>query len=117
FGRLVQGERTLDRAQGGLGIGRTLVRTLTELHGGTVTADSPGPGLGSVFTVRMPRMEVSATLGHGHGRPKPPAIRRRVLIVEDNDDASELLKLLLEQEGHAAYDAVEPTDAERAAAP
>jgi len=115
FGLFVQGEHTLDRAQGGLGIGLTLVRTLVELHGGTVTADSPGPGLGSVFTVRMPRMEVSATLGHGHGRPKPPAIRRRVLIVEDNDDAREMLKLLLEHEGHEVYEAVDGTEAVRAA--
>src|SRR5439155_310572 len=101
FGLFVQGERTLDRAQGGLGIGLTLVRTLTELHGGTVTADSPGPGLGSVFTVRLRRVEMPETGEHADRRPH--AIRRRVLIVEDNDDAREMLKLLLEHEGHEVY--------------
>src|SRR3989440_4473124 len=113
FGLFVQGERTLDRAQGGLGIGLTLVRTLTELHGGTVTADSPGPGLGSVFTVRLRRVEVPETVEHGV--PRPHAIRRRVLIVEDNDDAREMLKLLLEHEGHEVYEAVAGTEALRAA--
>ena len=113
FDLFVQGERTLDRAQGGLGIGLTLVRTLTELHGGTVTADSPGPGLGSVFTVRLRRVEVPATVEHAG--PRPYAIRRRVLIVEDNDDAREMLKTLLEHEGHEVYAAVDGTEAVRAA--
>jgi two-component system CheB/CheR fusion protein len=112
FGLFVQGERTLDRAQGGLGIGLTLVRTLTELHGGTVTADSPGPGLGSVFTVRLRRVEVPTL---EHAGPRRYAIRRRVLIVEDNDDAREMLKLLLEHEGHEVYEAVDGTEAVRAA--
>jgi CheY-like chemotaxis protein/anti-sigma regulatory factor (Ser/Thr protein kinase) len=113
FGLFVQGEHTLDRAQGGLGIGLTLVRTLTELHGGTVTAESPGPGLGSVFTVRLRRVEVLETVGPAG--PRPYAIRRRVLIVEDNDDAREMLKLLLEHEGHEVYEAVDGTEAVRAA--
>jgi len=113
FGLFVQGERTLDRAQGGLGIGLTLVRTLTELHGGTVTADSPGPGLGSVFTVRLRRVEMPETGEHADRRPH--AIRRRVLIVEDNDDAREMLKLLLEHEGHEVYAAADGTEAVRAA--
>jgi PAS domain S-box-containing protein len=112
FGLFVQGERTLDRAQGGLGIGLTLVRTLTELHGGTVTADSPGPGLGSVFTVRLRRVEVPTL---EHAGPRRYAIRRRVLIVEDNDDAREMLKLLLEHEGHEVYEAADGTEAVRAA--
>ena len=113
FGLFVQGEHTLDRTQGGLGIGLTLVRTLIELHGGTVTAESPGPGLGSVFTVRLRRVEVPETVGPAG--PRPYAIRRRVLIVEDNDDAREMLKLLLEHEGHEVYEAVDGTEAVRAA--
>src|SRR5258708_30441170 len=113
FGLFVQGEHTLDRAQGGLGIGLTLVRTLTELHGGTVTAESPGPGLGSVFTVRLRRVELPETVEPAG--PRPYAIRRRVLIVEDNDDAREVLKLLLEHEGHEVYDAFDGTEAVRAA--
>ena len=113
FGLFVQGERTLDRAQGGLGIGLMLVRTLVELHRGTVMAESPGPGLGSVFTVRLPRVEVSAKVEDAG--PRPHAIRRRVLIVEDNDDAREMLKTLLEHEGHEVYEAVDGTEAVRAA--
>jgi signal transduction histidine kinase len=54
FDLFTQGSRTLDRTQGGLGLGLALVRKLVELHGGTVEAASPGPGLGSTFTVRLP---------------------------------------------------------------
>jgi PAS domain S-box-containing protein len=114
FGLFVQAEHTLERAQGGLGIGLTLVRTLVELHGGTVTADSPGVGLGSTFTVRLPRVELpSASDGVA---ARPPTIRRRVLIVEDNDDVREMLKMLLEQEGHEVFEAADGTDGVRAAA-
>jgi two-component system, sensor histidine kinase len=113
FGLFVQGQRTVDRAQGGLGIGLTLVRTLVELHGGTVTAESPGSGLGSVFTVRLPRVEIPAQGEDGVRRPTP--IRRRVLIVEDNDDAREMLKVLLEHEGHEVFEASDGTEGVRAA--
>ncbi len=113
FNLFVQGEHTLDRAQGGLGIGLTLVRTLIDLHGGSVSADSAGPGLGSVFTVRLPRAALP-TADETPG-PRRHAIRRRVLIVEDNDDAREMLKLLLEHEGHEVYEAIDGTEAVRAA--
>jgi len=113
FGLFVQGEHTLERAQGGLGIGLTLVRTLVELHGGTVTAESPGVGLGSAFTVRLPRVELSVDQDGMPARPR--AIRRRVLIVEDNDDVREMLKLLLQQEGHEVYEAADGTEGVRAA--
>jgi CheY-like chemotaxis protein len=113
FNLFVQGEHTLDRAQGGLGIGLTLVRTLVDLHGGSVSADSAGPGLGSVFTVRLPRAALP-TADETPG-PRRHAIRRRVLIVEDNDDAREMLKLLLEHEGHEVYEAIDGTEAVRAA--
>jgi len=113
FNLFVQGEHTLDRAQGGLGIGLTLVRTLVDLHGGSVSADSAGPGLGSVFTVRLPHAALP-TADETRG-PRRHAIRRRVLIVEDNDDAREMLKLLLEHEGHEVYEAIDGTEAVRAA--
>jgi PAS domain S-box-containing protein len=113
FGLFIQGERTADRAQGGLGIGLTLVRTLVELHGGTVKAESPGAGLGSVFTVRLPRIEIPTHVDRE--APPRPVIRRRVLIVEDNDDAREMLKVLLEHEGHEVFEASDGTEGVRAA--
>ena len=98
FELFVQGDRALDRAQGGLGIGLTLVRRLAELHGGSVTAASEGPGRGSEFTVRLPAIEAPAA------RPdKPqlaPAPQRDILIVEDNEDAADTLRRLLELSGH-----------------
>jgi PAS domain S-box-containing protein len=101
FDLFVQGERSLDRRQGGLGIGLTLVRRLTELHGGTVSASSDGPGLGSVFTVRIPRVAdgIEPQLPAPHATPTT-ADNRRVVVVEDNEDASEALRALLELGGH-----------------
>jgi two-component system CheB/CheR fusion protein len=102
FGLFVQGKGSVDRAQGGLGIGLTLVKMLVELHGGTVEAASDGPGRGSVFTVRLPRIALPRSR---HTTPAPAAavIGRRVLIVEDNDDAREMLRILLEREGHEVF--------------
>ena len=110
FELFVQGERTLDRAQGGLGIGLTLVRRLVNLHDGTVSAFSDGPGLGSVFTVRLPRVAVAT--GHDAGTAAAcgrgcPVIHRRVLIVEDNRDAREMFRTMLELDGHDVFEAEE----------
>ena len=105
FDLFVQGERTLDRAQGGLGIGLTLVRRLVELHGGTVAAASEGPGCGSVFTVRLPKVSMpmsiqpSATPDHCNGSS------RRVLLIEDNHDAREMFRMMLELAGHEVLEA------------
>jgi signal transduction histidine kinase len=99
FDLFVQGDAALDRSKGGLGIGLTLVRRLAELHGGTASAASAGPGKGSVFTVRLPAVAAPApsVLHEAAGRP---AIARDVLIVEDNADAAETLRRLLELSGH-----------------
>jgi CheY-like chemotaxis protein len=99
FDLFTQMERTLDRAEGGLSIGLTLVRRLTEMHEGTVTATSDGLGQGCEFVVRLP------TLPDEKYAPEPaipaaprqvaPASGRRILVVEDNRDAAESLAMLL----------------------
>lgn len=99
-----QVNRTLDRSQGGLGIGLALVRRLIEMHGGHVSAQSAGPGLGSTFTVRLPLAQVSAAL---EARPVQPVTKvvkqpsgKRILVVDDNDDAADLLSQILQHAGH-----------------
>ncbi|HET9626510.1 MAG TPA: ATP-binding protein [Kofleriaceae bacterium] len=116
FERFVQGRRTLDRAEGGLGLGLAIVSSMVALHGGTVHAASDGVGQGSEFTVRLPALgtgDGDGALEHdAHpddpdaGRARAPAARR-VLIVDDNVDAAELLAEALAQLGHTtrvAYD-------------
>lgn len=102
FDLFVQAERSLDRAQGGLGIGLTLVKRLVELHGGTVSASSDGPGCGSEFVIRLPlKVEYPAPAAPpAPPRPEAAAVSRRVLIVDDNQDAAKALSLLLKFTGH-----------------
>jgi signal transduction histidine kinase/CheY-like chemotaxis protein len=115
FDLFSQSDRTLERAQGGLGIGLTLVRALVRQHGGEVTASSPGPGRGSTFEVRLPVLPAAAA----RATPAPPALPARsaglepvrVLVVEDNVDNRESLVLLLEQLGHAPTAAADGPDA------
>ncbi|HEX4928981.1 MAG TPA: ATP-binding protein [Burkholderiales bacterium] len=119
FEPFVQGERPLDRSYGGLGIGLTLVRRLAELHGGSSSAASAGPGRGSVFTVRLPALEPPLRPA-ARTAEQTPARVRDVLIVEDNADARETLKRLLEVDGHrvrAAADAAAALAALRSALP
>jgi len=99
FDLFVQGERELHRSQGGLGIGLTLVRSLAQMHGGDASVSSEGAGRGSEFSVRIPAIEAPA--GAQSSAPREDAERaRHVLIVEDNIDACETLRLLLETHGH-----------------
>src|SRR6185437_2800195 len=103
FDLFTQGDRTLDRAQGGLGIGLTLVRRLAELHGGSAEARSGGAGLGSEFTVRLPMVEATRVVApEAPARGPAPASPMRVLVVEDNADAADMLAELLRQQGHMA---------------
>lgn len=104
FDMFVQGETTLDRAHGGLGIGLTLVRRLIDLHGGSVTASSGGVGNGSTFTVRLPRVAY-ATIPPALASALPGTMPKRVLLIEDSRDLREMFRLVLEQAGHTVYEA------------
>jgi len=99
FEPFVQGEPGLDRSAGGLGLGLTLVRQLAALHGGSARADSEGPGRGSTFTLRLPAIE--ARPAQRPASAAGPAVPSRdILIVEDNADARETMRRLLELQGH-----------------
>ena len=105
FGLFTQVDRTLDHAQGGLGIGLYLVRSLVELHGGTVTASSAGTGQGSTFTIRMPcllQAPQAAPSGGGRVADVPRDAGTKVLVVDDNVDAAETLATVLEMTGRVA---------------
>ncbi|MGH8167533.1 MAG: response regulator, partial [Woeseiaceae bacterium] len=100
------GEQGLDRPMGGLGIGLTLVRRLTELHGGSVDAYSAGTGLGSAFVVRLPRIDASVSLTD-YVAPRCGSVHRayKILIVEDNSDTRQALRAFLELSGCTVYEA------------
>lgn len=105
FEMFAQVPSSAGKPQGGLGIGLSLVQSLVALHGGSVSAASPGPGEGSTFTVRLPLL---ATDNHGVPRMEasPTAVKPdqlHVLVVDDNTDAAESLGVLLDIEGHAAH--------------
>jgi PAS domain S-box-containing protein len=115
FGLFVQGEQSLDRAAGGLGIGLTLVKRLTEMHGGTVSVSSGGADRGSEFVVRLPAatQQAAAIESNKQAAAIIAARRFRVLVVDDNKDFAMTLEILLEMAGHevravndgiAAYD-------------
>jgi signal transduction histidine kinase len=105
FDVFVQGRQTLDRAEGGLGLGLALVRKLVELHGGTVLALSDGPGTGSTFVVRLPRLEGARPPASEAHAPLPPVQSLRVLIVEDDEDGREMMRSLLTLRGHEVIEA------------
>jgi CheY-like chemotaxis protein len=109
FELFAQGDRSLARSEEGLGIGLTLVRSLAEMHGGSVTATSEGPGKGSEFVVRLPAVaaRVEETPRLSAKSPQAIAHRARILVVDDNVDMARGLVRLLELLGHdvqTAYD-------------
>ncbi|HEV8310403.1 MAG TPA: ATP-binding protein [Methylomirabilota bacterium] len=101
FDVFAQGPQSSNRPRGGLGLGLTLVRRLVELHGGAVQIESPGRGGGTRVTIRLPLAE-PATSAAAPSVAEPPAatLGRRILLVEDHQDAREALRWLLEAEGH-----------------
>jgi CheY-like chemotaxis protein len=116
FDLVAQGDRGVDRADGGLGIGLTLVRRLVEMHGGRVEAES-APGHGATFRVRLPLLD-----GAAEGAASPgdsgaaPAAPLRVLVVDDNADVLTSMTMLLELEGHAVTTAQDADSAMHAVA-
>ena len=95
FDLFVQGERALDRAQGGLGIGLTLVKSLITMHGGSVEAHSDGVGKGSEVVVRLPHVAREGTSTKPQPTEEDPVSAQRALVVEDNADAADMLSELL----------------------
>ena len=118
FDVFVQGAISIDRSQGGLGIGLSLVRRLVELHGGSVAADSPGAGLGSSFTIRLPYADLAKTANPAGASepdaPCEPALappvdtgKPSVLLIEDNEDGREMMATMLAAHGYPVYQAAD----------
>jgi PAS domain S-box-containing protein len=102
FDSFVQGERTLARSEGGLGLGLALVKSITELHGGTVAGESGGHGKGAEFVVRLPLAGPRPAQEPPRVEARPPSRGHRVLVVDDNVDAAQSLAELVVLLGHTA---------------
>ncbi|MEW6373631.1 MAG: response regulator [Pseudomonadota bacterium] len=110
FDVFVQGTISLDRAQGGLGIGLSLVRRLVELHGGSVNATSAGGGAGSSFTIRLPRAEPAQAAAIAAALPGADAAKPAVLLIEDNDDGREMMATMLDVYGYPVLQSADGLD-------
>jgi signal transduction histidine kinase/DNA-binding response OmpR family regulator len=115
FEMFTQVDRSLEKSQGGLGIGLSIAKRLVEMHGGSIAAASGGHGMGSTFTVRLPVVlsPTSGEPGNGSDEKAKPAARRRILVVDDNRDATISLAMMLNLMGNetrTAHDGVEAVD-------
>ena len=106
FELFFQAQATPDRARGGLGIGLTLVKRLAQLHGGFVSVESAGRGMGATFAVRMPAIQEPASAKRATAAPRD-VMPTTVLLVEDNMDERETLRIALELHGHTVISAAD----------
>ena len=101
FELFLQGDRSLDRTEGGFGVGLTIVKLLMDLHGGTVEVSSAGLGKGSEFRIRLPRVNAGfASLAPQSPEDRPFVRPRRVLVIEDSADAADSMRAVLRTDGH-----------------
>ena len=129
FEPFVQQPQTLDRSQGGLGLGLSIVKTLVEAHGGTVSAASDGLGCGSTFVIELPAAEVPRVPANGGSVRAVPVSRPvsrvattplRILVVDDNYEAADILQIALSALGHSiaiAYDGASALEIAKTHAP
>ncbi|HEU4612477.1 MAG TPA: ATP-binding protein, partial [Kofleriaceae bacterium] len=101
FDLFVQSEQKLDRSRGGLGVGLSLAKAIVELHGGAIEVHSPGAGQGSQFHVELPLSRLETTTL----APQGPAAPCRILVVDDQDDSRDMLRVLFERHNHVVFDA------------
>jgi CheY-like chemotaxis protein len=120
FELFAQGERSLARSEGGLGLGLTIVRSLVEMHGGRIAAHSDGEGKGTAFIVRLPASEGSESRAAQPAAGEAIADAARILVVDDNIDTAEGLARLLKRRGHqvkVTYEGVSAIDLARSFCP
>jgi two-component system CheB/CheR fusion protein len=104
FELFVQSEQRLDRSRGGLGVGLSLARNIVELHGGMIEVHSDGPGRGSAFEVTIP-LDARAAESAAAAQEAERGDRCRVVVVDDQEDSREMLRMLLESRDHLVFDA------------